>query len=313
MATVGSAKSTLVDKINSLTAAATPKDTIFLAKALGEATSLTNFVWQGTWTTGTEYAIDDVVIEGVSSYVCIQAHTAGATFAGDSSKWDAIAVGANVPDQTGNSGKVLKTDGSTLTWGDGLPTGGTAGQIIETDGSDNYSWVDKPTGKILSATVVYNSNSSNYFSNQSGTQLYSNTYYPIGARIGGSFTKVSDTSKLLVTGHISLYHTNTNLHDGAVWCAGYESNYVSMLYDVRAFGWYQHSQGSSGTNYVWDFNAVLEGVASGTRSVYMAPSVNGTRTHTHQLNPNPQSNSVYNFGDTNNRAATSMVTVLEFE
>lgn len=198
MATVGSAKSTLVDKINSLTAAATPKDTIFLAKALGEATSLTNFVWQGTWSTGTEYAIDDVVIEGVSSYVCIQAHTAGATFSGDSAKWDAIAVGANVPDQTGNSGKVLKTDGSTLEWGDGLPTGGTSGQFITTDGS-TASWGDV-SQKVLQVKTA--SNTTKHTTTASVGTYYDNNSAGAGVQVASvSMTRMSSTSRILVWGH----------------------------------------------------------------------------------------------------------------
>jgi len=155
MATVGTAKSVLVDKINSLTSSATPKDTIFLAKALGEATSLTNFVWKGAWATGTEYAIDDVVRNGNDSYVCVTAHTAGATFSGDSAKWELMMQGSEVPDQTGNSGKVLKTDGSTLSWGDGLPTGGTAGQYITTDGT-TASWGDVTQKFVAAHTAVNN-------------------------------------------------------------------------------------------------------------------------------------------------------------
>jgi hypothetical protein len=55
MATIGSAKATLVNKIDSLTSSATAKDTIFLAKALKENSSLNNFVWQGTWVATTAY------------------------------------------------------------------------------------------------------------------------------------------------------------------------------------------------------------------------------------------------------------------
>ena len=210
MATVGSAKSTLVDKINSLTAAATPKDTIFLAKALGEATSLSNFVWKGTWSTGTEYAIDDVVNEGVSSYVCIQAHTAGATFAGDSAKWNAIAVGANMPSQTGNSGKVLKTDGSSLEWGDGLPTGGSAGQYITTDGS-TASWGDV-TQKVLKVATATTSGATFFNSTISWNSNLNNH----GAtHLSINYTPVSSTSTLLIyTNAMAAIESNQRAYQG---------------------------------------------------------------------------------------------------
>jgi hypothetical protein len=74
-------------------------------------------VWRGTWATGTAYVKDDVVQEGVNSYICTTAHTAGATFAGDSANWDLMAQGAEIPSQSGNAGLALKTDGTNLSWG----------------------------------------------------------------------------------------------------------------------------------------------------------------------------------------------------
>jgi len=195
MATVGTAKSVLVDKINSLTSSATPKDTIFLAKALGEATSLTNFVWKGAWTTGTEYAIDDVVRNGNDSYVCVTAHTAGATFSGDSAKWELMMQGSDIPSQTGNSGKVLKTDGSTLSWGDGLPTGGTAGQYITTDGT-TASWgdVSQKVLQTVTATASAVTSSSVAIGSYSGSSIPD-----VGAaHISVNITPVSSTSKLVI-------------------------------------------------------------------------------------------------------------------
>lgn len=76
-------------------------------------------VWRGNWATGTAYAKDDVVKEGTDSYICVTAHTAGATFAGDSANWNTMVQGADLPSQSGQSGKALTTDGSTLSWGDG--------------------------------------------------------------------------------------------------------------------------------------------------------------------------------------------------
>ena len=55
------------------------------------------FVWQGSWTTGTGYLVDDVVNVSGKSYICVVNHTASAAFATDlnyvPSKWNIIADG----------------------------------------------------------------------------------------------------------------------------------------------------------------------------------------------------------------------------
>ena len=53
------------------------------------------FVWQGEWTTGTNYVKDDIVRYGGSSYVCVGAHTAAADFYTnfDAGKWELMTSG----------------------------------------------------------------------------------------------------------------------------------------------------------------------------------------------------------------------------
>ena len=90
MATIGSAKATLVNKIDTLTASATAKDTIYLAKALKENTTHHSFTFQGAWAATTAYALDDVVTTSGKTYICIVAHTSGASFA-VGSNWSLMA------------------------------------------------------------------------------------------------------------------------------------------------------------------------------------------------------------------------------
>jgi len=71
-------------------------------------------VWKGTWSGSTAYEVHDMVKEGVNSYICTTAHTSSGTFSSDSANWDDLAQGAELPLQSGNAGKVLKTDGSSL-------------------------------------------------------------------------------------------------------------------------------------------------------------------------------------------------------
>lgn len=51
------------------------------------------FVWRGVWTTGFDYVKDDVIRVGGSSYVCIQGHTSGATFADNAANFEKMQEG----------------------------------------------------------------------------------------------------------------------------------------------------------------------------------------------------------------------------
>lgn len=92
-------------------------------------------VWRGTWASGIAYSRDDVVQEGVNSYICVQAHTSGSTFAGDSANWNVMAQGAELPAQSGNSGLVLKTNGSSLYWDKGGRIGNQSFNYTDSVGS----------------------------------------------------------------------------------------------------------------------------------------------------------------------------------
>jgi hypothetical protein len=131
MATIGSAKATLVNKIDSLTSSATAKDTIFLAKALKENSSLNNFVWQGTWVATTAYYVDDVVTNDGNTYMCVTEHTSGASFA-VGSNWSIMAAGGTDVG-TGTAGQVLKTNaaGTGIEWG--ADEGGKILQVKQTE------------------------------------------------------------------------------------------------------------------------------------------------------------------------------------
>ena len=55
------------------------------------------FVWQGPWTTGTAYVVDDVVSNGGQTYVCVKNHTADELFATDltaiPTNWNLVSGG----------------------------------------------------------------------------------------------------------------------------------------------------------------------------------------------------------------------------
>lgn len=63
--------------------------------------------FRGTWVSGTAYALRDFVLSNGIYAVCIQAHTAGATFAGDSAKWEYLVDTSGVQFPTGVANTML--------------------------------------------------------------------------------------------------------------------------------------------------------------------------------------------------------------
>jgi hypothetical protein len=112
-------------------------------------------VWKGNWAASTAYEQNDMVKEGVDSYICIAAHTSGSTFA--DTNWDILALGAEIPAQTGYAGKALITDGTNMSWGDG--------------------------GKVLQANAYYYSSRAT-FAHDNNWQTY----------LSGTFNKQSSSS-----------------------------------------------------------------------------------------------------------------------
>jgi len=206
MPTIGQAKATLVDKIDSLTAAATAKDTIYLAKALKENTSHHSFTFQGAWAATTAYALDDVVTNGGNTYICIAAHTSGASFS-VGSNWTMMAGkgtdGTTVG--TGTAGQVLKTNaaGNGIEWGEGLPSGGSVGQVIKKDGSNNPGWAADVGGKVLKYEYfnIFTAGNNISTSSTSPQQVGSNPYY---------FTPTKVGSRLVITLNHRAYQDRGN-------------------------------------------------------------------------------------------------------
>ena len=82
-------------------------------------------VWRGTYNNGTAYVVDDLVAytdSGITStYICVANSTGNAPSSSGTAhaSWNYVAKGVvdPIPSQSGNSGKVLKTDGSSVSWG----------------------------------------------------------------------------------------------------------------------------------------------------------------------------------------------------
>ena len=85
-------------------------------------------VWRGTYNNSTAYTVDDVVEytdSGITSaYICVANSTGNAPSSGGTAhaSWNYMTKGVAdpIPSQSGNSGKVLKTNGSAVSWGVGF-------------------------------------------------------------------------------------------------------------------------------------------------------------------------------------------------
>jgi len=104
-------------------------------------------VWRGTYNNGTAYVVDDLVAytdsNVTSTYICVANSTGNNPSSSGTAhaSWNYVAKGVvdPIPSQSGNAGKVLKTDGSSLSFGTGggmvllasnTTTGAAVGNII---------------------------------------------------------------------------------------------------------------------------------------------------------------------------------------
>lgn len=72
---------------------------------------------RGTFTPSTQYLIGDLVFDGIDTYLANEEFISGADIDADSTKWDLFAKGADfLPNQPGNEGKLLSTDGVNPLW-----------------------------------------------------------------------------------------------------------------------------------------------------------------------------------------------------
>jgi len=77
------------------------------------------FQFEGAWDVASTYQINDVVTLSGSSYIALISQTGTQPEAAGNAAWVLFAAGGDIADQTGQAGKVLKTDGTGTSWGEG--------------------------------------------------------------------------------------------------------------------------------------------------------------------------------------------------
>jgi hypothetical protein len=75
--------------------------------------------WRGEWANSTAYLVDDLVYNGVSTYIATADFTSDATDFENDTDWDLLSLGADtLPAQLNNEGKFLSTNGTIAVWAD---------------------------------------------------------------------------------------------------------------------------------------------------------------------------------------------------
>ena len=150
-------------------------------------------VWRGTYNNSTAYTVDDLVQHTdqnkVSTYICVANSTgnAPATSGTIHASWNLVAAGQDpIPSHSGNSGKVLKSDGTTLAFAD-ADAGLQSIQVFDTAGS--HTWT-KPTG-IKKVKVIVTGGGGGGFGYREG-----NDQAPSTGGAGGTAIEIIDVSSV---------------------------------------------------------------------------------------------------------------------
>lgn len=73
--------------------------------------------WRGEWQAATAYLIDDLVYNGVSTYIAVADFTSDATDFTNDTDWELLSLGADtLPTQLNQAGKFLSTNGTNPVW-----------------------------------------------------------------------------------------------------------------------------------------------------------------------------------------------------
>ena len=73
--------------------------------------------WRGEWAPETAYLTDDIVYNGVSTYIAVADFTSDATDFLNDTDWELLSLGADtLPNQVGQEGKFLSTNGTLAVW-----------------------------------------------------------------------------------------------------------------------------------------------------------------------------------------------------
>ena len=201
-------------------------------------------VWRGTYNNSTAYTVDDLVSftdSGITStYICVANSTGNAPSSSGTAhaSWNYVAKGVvdPIPSQSGNSGKVLKTDGSSVSWGTDL-----GGKVLQAKHSFNTATI----------TVTHSGTTSDTFGLQGG-RVYGdlNTI---------TITPTSSSSTMIIQGLSGMTDAGAGTYsgNGAFGVVAVLDNGTSNNIDNTDYQYYPET-GTFGTGY-YPPNVVVQG------------------------------------------------------
>jgi hypothetical protein len=135
---------------------------------------------------------------------------AGFSWTWDGKHWNKLIIGSSLPSQTGNSGKYLTTNGSTISWATvvALPTQtSNSGKYLTTDGT-TASWATVPITDVSSLTTKIST---------SGTIRAVTPFYINGQIISADYT-IPAGFNAMTAGPVTIANNITvTVPDGSTW------------------------------------------------------------------------------------------------
>lgn len=164
-------------------------------------------VWRGTYNNGTAYTVDDLVAytdSGIlSTYICVANSTGNAPSSSGTAhaSWNYVSKGVvdPIPSQSGNAGKVLKSDGTNVSWGVGggmvlLASNTTEGAAVGNIMIDNVFSTTYKAYKLYIQDMDFSGSAKLYwrFIDTSGAEIATNNYswfsfHPYASSGGGTY------------------------------------------------------------------------------------------------------------------------------
>ena len=200
-------------------------------------------VWRGTYNNSTAYVVDDLVEytdSGITStYICVANSTGNAPSSSGTAhaSWNYVAKGVvdPIPSQSGNAGKFLKTDGSSLSYDSAGITMAQTWRLTSSFGVSSNSGGTYITSNFeIADTYGYGGIGSN-MSESSGIFTFPSTgIYLVQFSAGHMTTGSINWSQIEIrsTTNNSTYN-NSAYGYAALWNSGaYASSYCSFMFDV---------------------------------------------------------------------------------
>ena len=220
-------------------------------------------VWRGTYNNSTAYTVDDVVeytdSNITSTYICVANSTGNAPSSSGTphASWNYMAKGVvdPIPNQSGNAGKFLKTDGSsTLSWANaGKPfamnTSQTQASYTSTTDLLECSFVATKTNPtvIVHSIISWNVN---YSSNMDPKNVRLDIHYKINS---GSWSTFNDNAYATDVPAVALAPSHDNQYDVTQRVAAHKATITGVSAgDTLYFKVLFDAGGMAGNTFHWN-------------------------------------------------------------